>query len=289
MEEKKKKKRRSEGKNAEKRKRKSTRRREREPDRNLSLEERQRQRKGRRASRRRRFLITVAAILLLIVLTGGVIYAHTHDMLNIEVIAVSGNEHYEAEEIVEMAGAEPGGRILTTKTKPYKEALMDEPYIKTVKVSRRLPHTLKIEVVEREEAYAASLAGFYVILDEEKYALRKSNSADDFLVIEGFAPAENFTIGQPYEVENQAYFDEVVKVADMVKKYGMDVKKITFQEGLVKVYFTDLLLCKASPENFIKYIDLIYETQEKQKNAGVERGTIHVGDDAYIAYSPIME
>ena len=283
--EEKKKRRRPEEKAAEKRKRP----RMAELDSDLSLEERQKQRKGRRASRRRRFLIFVASVLLLIAFISGTIYAHTHDLLNIEVIEVSGNEHYETDEIVAIAGAETGGRILTTNTRPYEEALLDEPYIKTVKVSRWLPHTLKIEVVERKEALAASLAGSYIILDDEEYALRKSNTPDDLVVIEGFVPAENYAVGERYTVENQAYFDEVVKVAGMVKDYGMEVKKISFQEGLVKVYFTDLLLCKASPENFIRYIDLIYETFEKQKEAGVERGTIHVGDDAYIAFSPIME
>lgn len=255
----------------------------------LTLEERQKQRKGRRASKRRRFFATLITVLVLTALIGGTIYAHTHDLLNIEVIEVSGNEYYETQEIVKMAGAETGGRILTTKTQPYEDALLDEPYIKTVKVSRRLPHTLKIEVVERKESFAASLAGAYVILDDEKYALRRANTADEFVIIEGFVPKELFTIGQPYAVENQAYFDEVVEVAELVEDYGMDVKKITFQEGLVKVYFTDLLLCKASSENFIKYIDYIYEAIEKQKEAGVERGTIHVGDDAYIAFSPILE
>ena len=126
-------------------------------------------------------------------------------------------------------------------------------------------------------------------MDDEKYALRKSNTADDFVVIEGFVPEGNYTIGQPYEVENQVYFDEVIRVAGMVKDYGMDVKKISFEEGMIKVYFTDLLLCKSSPENFIRYIDLIYEAFETQREAGVERGTIHVGDDAYIAFSPIIE
>ena len=259
-----------------------------EIDTELPVEERQKKRKGRRTSRRRRFMISFLIVVLLIGSSAGIYYAHTHDLLNVEKIEVSGNDHYSVMEVVEMAKAETGERILTLDTKPMKNALLKQPYIKTVKITKLLPHRLKITVVEREEAYAASLAGSYIILDEEQYALRKSNESGGYIVIEGFVPKE-VVIGEPYEVENQVFFDDVVDVAKLMNDYGIEAKKITFDEGMIKTYFTDKLVCIASSENYKKYIDQIYEILEKNHELGIERGTIHVGDNAYFAFSPVIE
>lgn len=257
-------------------------------DTDITMEERQKKRKGRRTSRRRRFLIFLLVLLVLAASGAGVFYAHTHDMLNIEEIEVSGNVHYETTQIVEISGAVTGERLLTEDTKSMEKALLAAPYIKAAKVSKRIPHTLKITVVEREEAYAVSLAGSYIIIDEEKYILRKANASDDMIVIEGFLPEEEVTVGEPYVSDNQVFFNDVVALAAAMKEYDLPVKKLVFSEGFVSAYFYERLICKTTVDIFEGYLDDLKVLLEELRQEGVERGTIHIGEGT-MTYSPLLE
>ena len=255
----------------------------------VPVEERQKKRKGRRTSRRRRFLMFLLTLILLIAGSGGLFYAHTHDMLNIEEIQVSGNVHYETGQIVEMAGAVTGQRLLTEDTGAMEEALLRAPYIKAATVSKRLPHTLKITVIEREEAYAVSLAGSYVLIDQDAYTLRKANSSGDLIVIEDFFPEKGVRLGETYQAENQEFFNEVISLAESMQDYDLPIKRLGFSEGIISAYFYEGLVCKTTAEIFREHMaDLKVFLEELREKDGVERGTIHIGETT-LTYSPLVE
>lgn len=256
-------------------------------DEETSMEERQQDRKDKRKIRRRRFFTLLLILLLLAAMAGGVWYASSKGWLDVRNIVVSGNVRYNTLEIVEMAEAETGVEILKVNKGEMRDKLLQAPYIKAVRISKWLPDTLKITIVEREDAFAASIAGYYVMIDDEQVALRKSNESEGFLVIEGFVP-DQIKLGQPYKVENQIYFDDAVRLAAAMKNAEISAQKISFDNGMINIYFTDNLVCKTTYESVINHLDALKVILADLASKNVERGTIHMGTNGIFSYSPLI-
>jgi len=73
---------------------------------------------------------------------------------------VVGNRHASAVDLVSLSGLERGQPLLTISLRRVSDDLLRHPWVKAVSLSRRLPHTLAIEVLEREEvAWMADPSG----------------------------------------------------------------------------------------------------------------------------------
>ena len=83
-------------------------------------------------------------------------------------IAVSGNIRYSEQEILEASGLETGRNLYFINKFDVKEAIFDQlPYVEEVKINRKLPDTLLIEVRE-SEAVAAVESGEEVWMISEQ-------------------------------------------------------------------------------------------------------------------------
>ena len=89
----------------------------------------------------RPFLVLLA-LLAVALLVGSRFYPR------IEMVAVSGNEHYEREQIMELAGVRPGGPLLWVNRWSLS-GLANDPWIRRVRVIRHWPDTVSINVWER--------------------------------------------------------------------------------------------------------------------------------------------
>ncbi|HEX7003248.1 MAG TPA: FtsQ-type POTRA domain-containing protein [Trueperaceae bacterium] len=87
-------------------------------------------------------LLVVLALLAVALLIGSRFYP------TIETVAVSGNSHYDREEVRELAGVEPGGALLWVNRWSLAE-LANDPWIRRARVIRHWPDTVSINVWER--------------------------------------------------------------------------------------------------------------------------------------------
>ncbi len=87
-------------------------------------------------------LITAAAIALCTPWFG---------FVDLREVVVIGNHHTTAPNLVSLSGVRRGQSLLTLSLGRVTKNLLRHPRIKSVRVGRRLPHTLTIQVQEREE------------------------------------------------------------------------------------------------------------------------------------------
>ena len=99
-------------------------------------------------------------------------------VLVIENITVTGSERYHASDIIECSGITVGEKLfsLSISEQDSATAIVERfSYIKDVKLHRRIPDTVEIELVEEVPVFVAELHGMYLYLSEELRVLEISN------------------------------------------------------------------------------------------------------------------
>jgi cell division septal protein FtsQ len=96
--------------------------------------------------------------------------------------------HVSRDEILALAGAELGDRLLAIDTDAVAARVATHPWVASVRVRRQLPSALAIDVVERR-AVASALLGTLYLLDESGRPFKRAtlDEADGLPVITGVA------------------------------------------------------------------------------------------------------
>lgn len=117
---------------------------------------------GRRRYRRRNTRGSFAFIyrLMIFVVICGAIAAALALFFKVDQVEVSGNDRYSTQEIVEASGVTVGENLFfLNKYEAAARITQELPYVESVKIGRRLPNTLYIQVEECERALAVEHKG----------------------------------------------------------------------------------------------------------------------------------
>ena len=87
-------------------------------------------------------LITAAAIVLCTPWFG---------LVDLREVVITGNRHAAAADLVSLSGLQRGQSLLATSLRRVSADLSRHPWVKSVSLQRRLPHTLLIVIRERDE------------------------------------------------------------------------------------------------------------------------------------------
>lgn len=172
----------------------------------------------------------------------GMYYLLQSDLMNLKNIIVEGNSYVDETEIINISNLVINRNVFKYNLKEIKKDIGTHPYIKDVKIYRRLPSTLVIQLEEREEYAIIPYMGSYIYIDDENRVLRASDNymANDNILITG-AEFESFKIGEKIETTNRENLDRVMdllRAANMTSMYEMiseinindkdNIKLITF-------------------------------------------------------------
>lgn len=165
---------------------------------------------------------------------------------NISTINISGSGTYSEEQIDEVCSIEIGDNLfLIDKDKCREELTKKLPYIYDIKIKRKLPVTLEIQIVDAVAAYSiANEDGTYILLD------------DNFKVLENAA---------------ESYSDGVVSIADVMAVDSAPGNTIEFENG-------DTLNCLKSISEAIKAVGMenvsLIRSVDKNNNSVLYNGRI---------------
>ncbi len=88
-------------------------------------------------------------------------------MVEIKTVSVTGNDQVTRTELIDRLKLEPGASLVSVDTTRLAARLAAHPWVKEATVSRVLPHTLAVQVVERRPAAVLRSPSGSVLLDEE--------------------------------------------------------------------------------------------------------------------------
>lgn len=109
------------------------------------------------------------------------IYTST-GVLNVKSVEVRGNEVLDADYLRSLSGITRDTHLLKMDVKAVESALLSEPYVAGVNVSRHYPNTVVLEVTERQPTGVIFQNGKYNLVDQEGMILESADARPPGLV-----------------------------------------------------------------------------------------------------------
>ena len=118
---------------------------------------------------------------------GGYRLALSSPQFAVQSVEVHASRHFTERQLLEKAGIRLGDNLLALDLRAAEQRLLSDAWVRSVRMARRLPHTLRIELVEREAVALASLDGqlFLVGADGEPFKAWSEGEVEDLPVLTG--------------------------------------------------------------------------------------------------------
>lgn len=140
--------------------------------------------------------VTVGTLLVL-GLTGALAfgvhrYARTTPRFAIEEIVVEGTRRLERNTVLSLAEISRGQNVFALDVEQAEKKLLQSPWIKQVRINRRLPGTVSIELTEREPEALAVIDGETFVVSQQGEPFKEFGVGDphDLPVVTGLTVAE---------------------------------------------------------------------------------------------------
>lgn len=181
---------------------------------------------------------------LVVVLTGLTVYqvygvlART-TFLKLERIEVNNLKRLTREDVIGLAGIKSGEDMLGLKLRRIGEQLSKNPWVEKVRVRRYFPHTLAIDVTEREPAAVVNM-GYLYYLDRNGEVFKPLNEGDklDYPVLTGMTEEE---MGKD-PAGSREVLKRVLNLIALIEKGSTirleDVSEIHYDKGFGFTIFT---------------------------------------------------
>ena len=216
----------------------------------------------------------------------GLYYFLNSDFFAVREFEVTGNQYYTPAQIIEMSGLQSGvNMFFETKTRPARNALLEDPYIRLAEIKRKVPGTIQINLVERREYAAVPTGDQYVLIVNEGTVLRIADE-EPALPILGNIDITESTPGKALQVEQTYLLTDTLSLLNLVEENDIYFKKIEFSTVIIRAYIYDDLYCEGAPANIRDNMASIQKLLQELYKEEITRGVIRVGTDNYLSYSP---
>lgn len=231
------------------------------------------QQEKRRKKRNRRIKFFLKMFLLLGIIAGGIAFAMISPIFNMKEIQVVGNEQVSEETIISLSELKTGENIFRFGVFKVIGNLKENAYIEKVKIHRKIPSTVQIEVEERKHNYSVDFLGKYAYINTQGYILEIAEDSKQKVILQGIeTPEEQVVVGNRLNNEDLEKLEDVIKIINATKEYDLDTKvtsidmsnkneySIYLSEEGKKVHLGD----SSNLSNKMLYVNAIIE-QEKGK------------------------
>lgn len=144
-------------------------------------------RRQRRISKSAAIYIPIGALMIIFLTILGI-----SSFLRIMAIEVHGVTRYSVEDVAAVSGIVPGDNLLFLDMEAAERRIVTAmPFVSEVVISRIMPDTIKIEVIESIPAASVELRGEFLIIDSAGRVLERTETFPESLVeIIGITPVE---------------------------------------------------------------------------------------------------
>jgi cell division protein FtsQ len=159
--------------------------------------------------------------------------------LKLERIEVSNLKRLTREEVIGLAGVKIGEDMFSLRLRRIGEHLSKNPWVEKVRVRRYVPHTLAIEVTEREPTAVVNM-GYLYYLDKNGEVFKPLNQGDrlDYPVLTGMTEED---MGKD-PAGSREVLKKVNNLIALIEKGGIfkleDVSEIHYDKGFGFTLFT---------------------------------------------------
>lgn len=179
----------------------------------------------KRETRNKKIKLILEIVLLLGIIAGGIIFAMVSPIFNIQEIQVNNNNEVSSETIISLSELKTEENIFRFSSSKVASKIKENAYIENVKIHRKIPNTVQIEVEEREHIYSADFLGKYAYLNKQGYILEIAEDSKQKLIIQGIStPEEEIVENSRLNEEDLKKLEDVIKIINTAKEYELDTK-----------------------------------------------------------------
>lgn len=184
------------------------------------------QARRKRAKRRQRHLFLFRLLCCVLVCMAAVLA--TTVFFRVSNVEIVGDTRYTTKELIDASGIQNGDNMFFLDGSHVSEVLEAQyPYLSAVKIHRKFPSTLQIEVSDRTPILSVDNGGEYLLLDSTGKVLdRVSEAAENTAVVSG-AEEEDLEVGSTVG-EAEEKLQTALDIMAMMTQYSMnaDVKSM---------------------------------------------------------------
>lgn len=243
--------------------------------------------KKRKRIKKIKFVLKI--VILIAVIAGGTAFALISPIFNIKDIQVINNSQVNSDTIVSLSGIKTGQNIFRFLKSKSIEKIKENPYIENIKIHRKLPSTIQIDVEERTPTYSIDYVGKYALINNQGYILEIVEDNRGLpIILNSITAQEEISAGQRLKDEDLEKLGDILKIMSSAKDNNLvtqvtniDIKdKNNYSIYLEQEKKTIHLGDTSNLSNKMLYILAIIE-QEKDK-----AGDIFVNGDLNNKFQP---
>lgn len=171
----------------------------------------------------KKLLIAIWTIILLGLAIG--IFSLTTPTFNVTQIIVEGNNKVETDTILSLSGIKTNENMFRINKRKTTSKIEENKYIKSAKIERKLPGTVKIIVEERNVQYQINLINSFAYIDREGYILENSTVVAEVPLLSGLEIDENEMLNKErLDTEDLKKLNDTNKIIDAAKGVEIDSK-----------------------------------------------------------------
>ena len=229
--------------------------------------------KPRRRIRRRRkrpnyFLRTL--LFLLLVVTAGYFFLQSATF-NLQKIVVSGNKEVPSNEIISLSGLRTGINIFSIEAEPSIKAIVTNPLVADVEISKEFPSTIEIHIQERTAVALIPSQNGMMFIDKDGYSLKEKRelSSLDLPIITGNVLPADFPLGKKITSADLAMGIEVINQLD--EELKKRIAETNVKNNYITLFLDDNSQVRIGlPERLkekLALFDAIVEEEKKKKDS----------------------
>lgn len=247
--------------------------------------------KSARLKKMRKIKNFIKWTILIGIILGVLVFLGTSDLFNICQIEIVGNEQITQEQILELSEIKLGDNIFLCNQVKTKNNLNSNPYVEEIKITRKLPDKIQIQITEKQKAYVIELDTGYAYIDNQGYVLEIFDTKIDKPVLQGYSTVnEEILPGSRLSEEDLERLGDVLKIVkssseiqiqDKITTINIENKNnyiLALQELKKVIYIGD----KSNLANKMLYIKAIIEREEGKEGKIFVNGKLNEGFEPYF-------
>lgn len=181
------------------------------------------ERKRKRKIKRIKFFLKL--ILFVGLASGTIIFALTSPIFNIKDIKVINNNQVQADTIISLSELKTEDNIFEFYGKNVVNKIKENAYIENVKIHRKLPSTIEIEVEERTPKFSVDYMGKYAYINTQGYILEIAETNNEMTIIQGATTKEeDIQPGNRLCNEDLSRLEDTIKILNSANENNLEGK-----------------------------------------------------------------
>ena len=182
----------------------------------------------------------IFVLCIIALLAGGVIWFLK--AFRVTSVVVEGNVHYSTDQIKEMVmDSDFSHNSIFLSMQYHNKSITDVPFVERIDVSVVDKHTVKITVYEKALAGYVQYLGSYMYFDKDGIIVESSNVLTPGIPEVSGLKFNHVVLHEALPVENEAIFQDILNITNLLNKYGLVATKIQFDSLYdVSIHFNNV-------------------------------------------------